>query len=67
MNYIKERQEEENKQLKESLEYLSNKIETELGQEITRCDETVENTRAELSGLLEEKIDALKKLTALIG
>jgi chromosome segregation ATPase len=60
LNDIKEKQEEENKQLKESVDTLNTKIVAELEQETARCDKAVENSRTELSGLIDEKIDALK-------
>ena len=61
LNDIKDKQEEDNKQLKESLDTLNNKIVTDLEKETTRCDEAVENSRTELSGLIDEKIDGLKR------
>ena len=61
LNDIKEKQEEENKQLKESVDTLKDKIVTKLEKESARCDEAVENTRADLSGVIDEKIDALKR------
>ena len=61
LNDIKDKQEAEHMQLTESVDTLNNKIVTELEKETARCDEAVENSRAELSGLIEEKIDALKR------
>ena len=61
LNDIKDKQEEDNKKLKESLDTLNNKIVTDLEKETTRCDEAVENSRTELSGLIDEKIDGLKR------
>ena len=58
---IKEKQEEECNQLKESVETLNGTIGTELGKETERSDEAVEKLRSELSALIDEKIDALKR------
>jgi hypothetical protein len=43
------------------VETLKNKIITELEKESARCDEAMENSRLELSVVIDENIDVLKR------
>ena len=59
LNELNVKQDEECRELKESVEALKNTIDAEIQKEVERSDEAVEKSRTELSELLDEKLDAL--------
>ena len=60
INELRVKQEQENEELKKSVDTLGKTIEEEVGKLSERCNEAVKNSMTELSALIDEKIDALK-------